>query len=89
MTLKQCINGMLKWKHITQTELAERLNLKRQSTIANALSRGNMTVETLVNYCDACDYEVIIRPKGTRGKPVDGSFVIDKTGPEKKGGDSE
>lgn len=84
MTLKECINGMLKWRNKSQVALAEELSLNRQSTIANALSRGNMTVETLVKYCNACDYEVIIRPKETRGAMTKGAFVLDVTGPSEK-----
>ena len=84
MKIKDCVKGMLKWKHITQMELTERLGLKRQSALANALARGNMTIETLVKYCDACGYEVVIQPKNVRGKRPDGQFVIDETGPDKK-----
>lgn len=81
MTLKDCVNGMLKYRHSTQTELTEKLGLKRQSAIANAMYRGNMTVETLVKYCSACGYEVVIQPTSVRGKRPDGQFVIDQTGP--------
>lgn len=84
MKLKDAVKGMLKFRHKTQMELAEDIGVKRQSGIANALVRGNMTVETLVRYCDACGYEVVIQPSNTRGKRPEGQFVIDETGPKKE-----
>ena len=81
MTLKECVVSMLKFKNITQTDLTQRLGLKRQSSVANALYRGNMTVETLVKYCAACGYEVAIQPNKLPGSRPKGQFVIDQTGP--------
>lgn len=91
MTLKDCVKGMMKYKHVTQTELVKMIGLNSQSSIGNALGRGNMTVETLVRYCEACGYEVCIQPNKITGKRPEGQFVITETGPTKKenGGDSE
>lgn len=82
MKLKDAVKGMLKFRHKTQMELAEGIGIKRQSAIANALYRGNMTVETLVKYCEVCGYEVVIQPTNTRGKRPEGQFVINETGRE-------
>lgn len=84
MNLKDAIKGMLKFRHKTQQELAEGVGVKGQSSISNALCRGNITVETLAKYCAVCGYEVVIQPSNTRGKRPEGQFVIDETGPKKE-----
>lgn len=84
MKLKDAVKGMLKFRHKTQVELAEGLGIKSQGAIANALVRGNMTIETLVRYCNVCGYEVTIQPINVRGKRPEGQFVIDETGPAKE-----
>jgi len=90
MNIKEAVKAMLKYRHKTQMELASDLGLGSQSTIGNALGRGNMTVETLVKYCDACGFEVVIQPTNVRGKRPEGQFVIDDTSANiKKRGDSE
>lgn len=91
MNVKDCVKAMLKYKNTTQWELADKIGMKNQSAIGTALSRGNMTIETLVRYCEACGYEVCIQPNKITGQRPNGQFVITETGPTKKnkGGESE
>lgn len=89
MNMKDSIVAMLKLKGMTQMDLAERLNLKCQSAVANALYRCNMEVGTLVKWCGACGYEVVIQPKNVRGKRPDGQFVIDSAGKTSADGEAE
>lgn len=75
MNLKECVVLMMKSCRMTQARLAASVNVS-QTTIANALARGNVEVKTLLKWCEECDYEIVIQPKNVRGKRPDGQFVI-------------
>jgi len=63
MTVKDCVKTMLSDRGLTQKQLAEKLGYSGQGSIGKTLLRKDgmgMTVETLIKWADAMDYQVIL-----------------------------
>lgn len=68
MNVHEAVKKVLKNEHITQTELAKKMGFKTMGAINNALTR-NVSVEKLVNICNALDYDICLVPRsGTEKK---------------------
>lgn len=77
MNFPEVIRKILKDKRITQGMLAEKLGQK-QSNISMPLSKGNITLEKLLEWLDALDYELVVQPKKGVGRRKEGEYVIER-----------
>ena len=80
MLINEAIKKVMKTKGITQQKMADMLGLEvGQRTIANKLSRTNMTTEMILMFLNAMDYELVIKPK-QRGKRSENEILIESIG---------
>ena len=66
---------------VKQKDLAQDLGYKSPAIISNAISRENITVDTLVRMCNQLNYTIVLRPSAV--KPSESEIVIDI--PKKEG----
>ena len=62
MTQRDAIVALLNQEGKSKGWLAEKLGVK-QNAISQMLKRGNITVDTLYQICEALEYEITIQPK--------------------------
>ena len=64
MTVKDCVKTMLSKRGWSQRKLAEELGYSGQGRIGKTLLRNDgmgMTVETLIKWADAMEFQIIIQ----------------------------
>lgn len=57
--------------------LAEKMGYKGVNAISQMLKRGNVTVDTLYQICQLCEYEITIQPKRKPGARPAGQILIE------------
>lgn len=77
MLIKEAIKILLKDNNKTQTWLSDRMGYNKPTAIANMLSRGNLTLDTLFTICEILGYEVTIQPKHRTGPRPRGQIVLE------------
>lgn len=78
MTAVEVIKAMLKEKGETQSSIAEKMGYGKATAVNNMLSRGNMTVDTILEMCEIMGYEITVQPKRIKGARPSGQMVIDE-----------
>lgn len=81
MTIAETIKAIMKESKTTQVKLAEMAGLSGSSSVAMALTR-DMTTSTVVKFCEAMGYEVVIQKKKP-GRRAEGQYVVDGVVKEK------
>lgn len=76
MKLNDAIRAMLKAILSNQVELGEKLGMSAPA-LNRCINNNNVTVNRLWEMCDACGYEVVIRPKNKRMQNKDNTFTIE------------
>lgn len=77
MNIQKAITKLIKDNKTTQGELANRLGLKSQASIANIISRGDCKVSALYNMCNELGYDVVLKPRHGDGK-AERTITIDE-----------
>ena len=79
MLVNEAIKQVMKKKGITQQKMGEILDIKSgQRVVTNRLATKNMTIETVLMFLDAMDYELVIKPK-SRGKRKEDEILIESS----------
>lgn len=70
MTEKEIIRQAMEIRGFTQTVMAEKLGLKKQSSISDKLGdrSGSLKVEWMVQMLDVLGYDVIVQDRNTNGQ---------------------
>lgn len=68
MDLKETILKLIKDNKTTNADLAERLGLKRASSLTNITGRGDCKVSALFNICNELGYDIVIKPRHGENK---------------------
>lgn len=76
MQFKEMLKHIIKEKKETQTSFATKVGTT-QSAIGNALKRNDVYVSTLIKWCEANGYEVVIQEKKA-GRRRDGQIVLEQ-----------
>ena len=63
MTAKTTIGLLMKANRITQVHMAQLLGVSSQKVIWRRMNSENMTVNTILEFLDAMDYELVIRER--------------------------
>ena len=69
MNEKEIIREIMSLKGYTQTLVAEKAGLKRQSNMSEMLRSKNLRVDNLVRLLEAMDCELVIRSKTSMTDP--------------------
>lgn len=75
MTVKDCVKTMLSKRGWSQRKLAEELGYSGQGSIGKTLLRNDgmgMTVETLIKWADAMEFQIIITVMAVLQHPIRG-----------------
>ena len=64
---------------VSQTQLAETLGYKRQSSIANLFAQSSLRVANMVKLLDAIGYDVIVKGRETVKAPGGQEYVPEWT----------
>lgn len=79
MIVSEAIKQAMKTKKITQQKMGEMLGFEYgQRTVGNKLTSKNMTIETVLMFLEAMDYELVIKPK-SRGKRKEDEILIESS----------
>ena len=75
MKVNIILRSLIKEKGITYGEIAETLNKASKQAVASILSRSNLTINTIVEFANLVDYDVVLKPK-KRSKEKK-SYIVD------------
>ena len=78
MKVALAIKEIMKMKGITQRHMAELLGKedKGASYVSAKLCTANLTVDSVIEFLEKMDYELVIKPK-SRGKRSESEIVIE------------
>ena len=74
MTAANAVRELMKRRNVTQTELAEKVGMKNQSNVSEALKR-DMRVSVFVRFVDALGYKLVIEGQ-VKGEYEDDVMVL-------------
>ena len=74
MTAANAVRELMKRRSVTQAELAEKVGMKNQSNVSEALKR-DMRVSVFVRFVDALGYKLVIEGK-VKGEYEDDVMVL-------------
>lgn len=82
MSVTEVIKGILKDKHVTQVDLAEKTNVTKQN-LNNKMNRDNFSTLELVEIADALDMQLLLK-NNSDGKEYIIDYPSDQKGKPKR-----